>query len=237
MRKALLDGFIQRYNLAGAAESVLITSEKNALSTQFITDDKNVLGNVAVRNVEIEDGEYPVFDTTQLRQLLGVLDDDISVRAAVAGKNIELSDDSTKVTYVLADKTNIPASSGLKKLPPFEIQLVIDQKFVSTFVRSSGALPDVESFTVFATNDAVEIVLGHQENINTNKVTMHPTCTRTKVCEPISFSSRYLRAIFMANKDGSEGVMKISPDGLIHVNYESDDFSANYYIAKLDRKD
>jgi len=48
MEKVKLDGFINRYNLGGEVESVMVKSEGSNLSVRMISDDKTLLGDVTV---------------------------------------------------------------------------------------------------------------------------------------------------------------------------------------------
>jgi len=47
MEKVKFDGFINRYNLGGEVESVMVKSEGSDLSVRMISDDKTLLGDVS----------------------------------------------------------------------------------------------------------------------------------------------------------------------------------------------
>ena len=50
MEKSMLERFISKYNLGGSCESVLWKSDGTDITVKCISDDKNVLGIVTVRN-------------------------------------------------------------------------------------------------------------------------------------------------------------------------------------------
>lgn len=243
MNKQLLERFISKYNLGGAAEAVVLTSNNGSLSTKFIGDDKNVLGIVHCDSIDLEDGEYGIFNTAQLRSLLSVLDDDIKIKI-VKTKGVPtgvlLSDSSTKVTYVLADKANIPGAPDLKTPPPFEVEIKLDQKFINTFIKAKGALADVELFTLLTDGRSAHIVIGYNESINTNRVSVDVETTKNEAIDPISFSAGYFKEILMANKEMEPGVLKVSSKGLAHVHFDSNSsspkFEVNYYLVRIERK-
>lgn len=106
MKKTSLEGFISRYNLGGEIESVKIVSDKAGMSVKFISDDKTLLGTVTSEDTEFADGEFGVYTTSQLKNLLGVLDANINVTAGSAA--LEFSDNSTMVNYMMADLSVIP---------------------------------------------------------------------------------------------------------------------------------
>jgi hypothetical protein len=235
MNKGLLDRFISKYNLSGAAEQVILESAKKTLKTKFITDDKNAVGFIATK-VEFEEGEYPVYETAQLRSLLSVLDDEVAV---TVGKkqdgtplNLTFSDKNTKATFVLAEKQNIPASPNMKNLPDFEISIALDQKFISSFAKAKSALPEVETFTVVVGKNDTNIVLGHSD-LNINKISLAVESDVTESIEPISFSARYFKDILLSNKEMKKGTLRVSSKGLAHITFEIDDFTVDYYLVKI----
>ena len=88
MEKLKLDGFINRYNLGGEVESVMVNSTDDSMSVRMISDDKTLLGNVSVKDSEFPNGEFGIYTTSQLRGLLSVLDSSIKVEE-VTGKITE----------------------------------------------------------------------------------------------------------------------------------------------------
>ena len=85
MQKSKLDKFIQKYNLGGNVNSVKWKSSGDSLSTSFVTPDKSLLGNVKVDKFQFEDAELGVYQTDQLKSLIGVLGDDVSLDVLRAG--------------------------------------------------------------------------------------------------------------------------------------------------------
>ena len=79
MQKTKLNKFIQKYNLGGNVNSVKWKSGGDKLSTTFVTPDKSLLGTVSVDKFKFEDAELGVYQTDLLKNLLGVLDDDLSL--------------------------------------------------------------------------------------------------------------------------------------------------------------
>ena len=55
MEKTRINRFISKYNLAGLVESVKWESKEGSLSTNFISDDKSVLGTVTLSEFDFED--------------------------------------------------------------------------------------------------------------------------------------------------------------------------------------
>jgi len=237
MQKSILERFIAKYNLGGAAESVIWTTDKKLLKTRFISDDKNVLGIVSTTDAGFEKGEYAIFDTATLRGELGVLDDDIQVtvnKKNDSAKSLGLRDAATKVTFVLAEPSVIPAVPDVKALPEFAIEVTLDNKFMNTFVKGKNALPDVETFTVLTEDNKTQIVLGYSATQNTNRIAFTVDLSNgDRLNRAVSFSARYLKDILLANKEARGGTMKVSEKGLSHVSFDIDGFTVEYYLVEI----
>ena len=78
MEKQTLNRFVSKYNLAGLVESVKWESKDGSLSTNFISDDKSVLGTVIMKDFEGDNAEFGVYDTTKLSKMLSVLGNDVT---------------------------------------------------------------------------------------------------------------------------------------------------------------
>jgi len=239
MQKSILDRFIAKYNLGGAAETVLWTSEgKDSLKTRFITDDKNVLGIVQTTDFSLtEDAEIGVYETAQLRSLIGVLDEDINVKLNRKDDgepySVVFRDAATKATFILADKSVIPNVPNLKELPDFDISIDLDSKFANTFIRGKNALPDTETFALVTEDDKAQVIIGYSAATNTNRVTINTDVDGEPFDRTVQFSARYMKEILTANKEARGGVLEVSSQGLAHVTFDIDGFEVDYYLVEI----
>ena len=140
MEKQKLNGFISRYNLGGEVESVMVTSTDDSVSVKMISDDKTLLGDVTVTEKDFPTGEFGIYTTSQLKGLLSVLDSSIKVEETTGA--LKFSDKGTKVQYMLAAPSVIPAVPDLKELPPFDADITLDDEFINKYIKSKGALAD-----------------------------------------------------------------------------------------------
>ena len=161
--------------------------------------------------------------------------DDVELQVAkVEDKSIGLNFNSegTKVSYQLADLAVIPAVPDLKSLPPFDIEIDLDGKFIDKFIKGKNALSDVDTFTVLSEGGELKIVLGYS-NVNSNRIAFSAEKDYTGTVKPISFSAKYLKEIFSANKEANAVTLNISTSGLAHVEFKIDDFTAKYYLVEV----
>lgn len=242
MKKVMFERFISKYNLGGSCESVVYSVDGDTISTRSISDDKNVLCEVSAPSMGIQSGEFAVYETARLRSLLGVLGDNLTPTIQQSGDRataMKFSDGSTDVTFVLADPSVIQNVPDLKKLPPFDMNIVLDDEFINKFVKAKSALADVETFTIMsdAGSNTADVVLGFS-SMNTNRIKLSANKSDPSTSmDAISFSAKYLREILVANKDAGNGVLEISSKGLSRVTFNVDGINATYYLVQIDTKD
>ena len=230
MNKSKFDGFINRYNLGGEIESVMIKSDATTLSVRMISDDKTLLGDVSVVESDFPNGEFGIYTTSQMKGLLSVLDEAITVEETTGA--VKFSDKGTKVQYMLAAPSVIPAVPDLKALPPFDAEVTLNDDFINKFIKSKGALSDADTFTFMCKGGSGEVILGYS-SINSNRISITVDCKCNEDIEPIAFSAKYLKAILMANKGSKSSSLKISSKGLSHVSFVDGDYTSNYYLVEI----
>lgn len=235
MDKNRLNRFISKYNLAGLVESVQWNSENKTLSTRFISDDKTVLGLVTLSEFDFEDSSIGVYNTNTLKSLLNVLGNDVSLSLKKVEEkpiSLSLSSDSTTIQYQLADLAVIPNVPELKQLPEFGITIDMDSNFIEKFIKAKSALSDIDNFTVLTEKGKLKIVIGYS-NINTNRVELVVNDSFDGDVKPISFSAKYFKEILSANKEANKATLKVSKDGLSHVEFAVDGFTSSYYLVEV----
>ena len=235
MEKVRVNRFIQKYNLAGLIESVKWNVNGDTLTTQFISDDKSVLGNVSMTGFDFENGEYDIYDTTKLTKMLSVLSNDVDIKPSkYDGKvtAIDLKDKGTSATYMLADLSVIPVVPDLKQLPPFDVEIDIDSTFVDRFNKAKSALSDEKNFTFQCKGGSGKIIIGYSKT-NTNRISIDVNCKCEGDVDGISFSADFLKEILNANKDASSASMKISTQGLANLKFDVDNYTSEYYLVEV----
>ena len=230
MEKGKLDTFINKYNLGGEIESVIIKSENSSLSVKMISDDKTLLGDVSLTDVEFPEGEFGIYTTSQLKGLLGVLDESIKIEEVTGA--LKFSDKGTKMQYMLAAPSVIPTVPDLKKLPPFNVNVTLNDEFINKFIKSKAALTDSDTFTFTCKEGVGEIILGYS-SINSNRVSITVDSDCEDDVDPIAFSAKYLKAILLANKGSSNSSLKISSEGLAKVAFSDVGYTSSYHLVEV----
>ena len=235
MQKSKLDKFIQKYNLGGNVNSVKWKSNGSTLSTSFVTPDKSLLGNVKVDKFSFEEAELGVYQTDQLKSLIGVLGDDVSLDLSRFGDkavSLKVKNGPVSVDYVLSDLSVIADPPALKRLPEFGTQIKLDSKFIDTFVKGKSALSDVDTFTVLNGKNGVEVVIGYSST-NTNRVNIPVETTTNDITKPITFNANLFKEVLVANRECTSAVLEVSNEGLAKVNFKVDDYDSTYYVVAM----
>ena len=235
MNKNNLLKFIQKYSLGGLIESVAWNAEGTKLSVRFISDDKTLLGEVEFNAYTSTPMNVGIYTTSLLKNMIGVLDNDLTLKVDKAGDksvSLKLSSDETETSYQLADLGVIPPVPDLKTLPDFGISIDMASNMIDKFIKAKGALSDVDTFTIFTEGGDLKMAIGYS-SISTNRVTFTAQKDYAELVKPISFSAKYLKEILTANKEATSAKLKVSTDGLANVQFQIDDFVCKYYLVEI----
>ena len=235
MDKYKLTRFIDKYHLGGNVNAVVINSKGDTLSTRFITGDKALLGELEMNSWSFQDSELGVYDTEQLSRLLGVLDDDVSLNLTQSGDKaiaLEISDQYSKVNFMLSDKSVINQPPPLKGIPEFQLKIKVDTNFITRFIGGKSALPDTDTFTVITSNDGVKLIIGYS-SINTNRVTIPVETETYEDIENVSFNANLFRDVLVANKECETATLEVSEKGLSRINFKVDQYDVTYYLVAV----
>jgi|TARA_R110002124_G_scaffold29680_1_gene103152 hypothetical protein len=235
MQKSKLDKFISKYNLGGNVNSVKWKSSGDSLSTSFVTPDKSLLGNVKVEKFQFEDAELGVYQTDQLKSLINVLGDDVSLNLTRFGDkavSLKVKNGPVSVDYVLSDLSVISDPPQMKRLPEFGTKIKLDSNFISTFIKGKGALSDIDTFAVVKTDSGCDVVIGYSST-NTNRVNIPTECDTCDIDKPITFNANLFKEVLVANRECSSAILEVSTEGLARVNFKVDDFDSTYYVVAM----
>ena len=245
MKKQTINTFIDKYSLNGTIESVkwVVDSANKQIKTASISDDKNVLSFVVIKDsAGLNDAEIGINDTAKLKKLLSVLNDEVNISFNMREDKIvslSLTGESTDVQYVTADLSVIPKVPELKKLPPFNLEIPLTKEFVTTFVKAKNALSDVDTLTFTKDKkDKLKLVIGFS-SVNSNRISIDfkPTEGKDTLGKTIHFSAKYLKEILTSNNDCENAVLKISDAGIAHVEFNNDVFNSSYYLVEIKNVD
>lgn len=235
MEKANLLKFIQKYSLGGLIESVVWKADNKKLSVRFISDDKTLLGEVHMDGYDDQDFNVGIYTTSTLKSLVSVLDDALDIKVENFNDrpvSLKISSDGATTTYQLADISVISSVPELKKLPDFDVEVEMSETMIDRFVKSKSALSDVDTFTMHTEDNDLKMTIGYS-NVSSNRITLLCQKGYKKQVKPISFSAKYLKEVFVANKGATSAKLLVSTDGLAFVEFDIDNFKSRYYLVEI----
>lgn len=245
MNKSLLQEFIKKYSLNGVIDKCcwISKSKEKTLGVVSLNDSKNLLVVVNMLNWEgFGDAELGIGDTKRVKTLLGgIIKDDITLTLNYSEDkaniiNMDIIDDKSMVTVTTCHTTAVPKSSGLKKVPEFNAEIIFDEEFKERFLKAKGALSEIDSFTILMNKkDKLEMIIGYSNN-NTDRFTLELKTNDGKdtVSAPITFNANYLKEILNANPETETSTLYVSDDGLASISFKTDNFDCNYYLMPLE---
>ena len=233
MNKQKLTGFIEKYSLGNTIESVPWSIKDNTLTTDFVSEDRTLLGNLTLNSFELDDSEVGIYNTTQLQKMISVLSSDITVKLKKDDERaiaIDMTDGEVSLNFMLSDLDIIPKAPKLKTLPDTTVVIDIDNDFITKFVRAKNALSESDNFTVIS-NGITQIILGESDT-NTNKININVKTVTNSKLSAISFNANYLKEILAANRDHTTGKMEVCAGGLAILTFSNADYTSKYYLVQ-----
>ena len=231
--KKVISNIVSKYSLGNHIEQVKWVIEDKKLNINFINDSKNLVGFIKYnKDIGLKDGNYGIFNTSQLIKCLNILDGDILVEANTSKLN--LADTNYEIKFSLADPAVIPSVPSITNPDQFSVSFDINNEFITRFVKSKDALSELDTFTVETREGFTgeELVFTVGTNI-TNTIEFAVEAKINESFDPVPFDSNLLKEILKANRDYDSGEIRISKNGLLDAHFKcEDELSTGYYLVR-----
>ena len=234
MEKSKLQSFINRYYLAGNCEAVTLKENATGVGCELIDQDQTIVGKLQWKTNPFMKGSLGINHTGALTKMLSAVGENIDIQVQdAAGKNyaMKISEGSTKLTFMLADTTVIPAVPTINAEPDYLVDINVDDDFITKFIKAKNALPDAKNFAVQVKGGKIIFVINYT-TINADNISFEIGNTPVADMEPICFSADKLKEVLNANK-GDQGTLHVSPDGLARIDFVGPDFESSYWLVQL----
>ncbi len=234
MEKSKLQSFINRYYLAGNCEAVTLKEAEQSITCELIDMDQTVVGKIKWNTTPFMKGMLGINHTGALIKMLGAVGENINIDVKeAAGKNyaMKISEGTTQATFMLADTTVIPAVPTINAEPEYQVQIAVNEEFISKFIKAKNALPDAKNFAVQVQNGIVKFIMNYT-TVNSDNITFEVGSTPGADMDPVCFSADKLKEVLVANR-GDVGQLHVSPDGLSRIDFVGSDFESSYWLVML----
>jgi len=229
MKKPYLQDVIEKYHLGGLVERVKIQITDKTLTTKFISAQKNLVGVLEAPGITLPDCEFGVYDTSQLLKLIGITDHfltlDVEVNKGIANKLL-IADNEYNLEYALADTMLTPSVPSIDE-PTYQMVADVDVEFIAKFLKAKKALGTdvfiIEQGTDHEEKQAMKFTLGGVDK-HTNKVNFTlPTALSSVPGVQLKFPIEEFGEILAANKEIATGVLSVSEDGLLKIEFTNEE--------------
>jgi len=234
MEKSKLVSFINRYYLAGNCEAVTLKENETGVGCELIDSDQTVVGKIQWKTDPFMQGSLGINHTGALIKMLSAVGENIDIQVQdAAGKNyaMKISEGSTKLTFMLADTTVIPAVPTINSEPDYKVSIDVNDEFINKFIKAKNALPDAKNFAVTVKGGVIKFIINYT-TINADNISFEIGTTNAAEMEPVCFSADKLKEVLTANK-GDNGQLHVSPDGLARIDFTGTDFDSKYWLVML----
>jgi len=213
MKKAILLKFIEKYHLSG------------------------IIGQTRLKDVNLDDKEFGVFNTTDLSKMLSALESEIKIDILEYDnmpRSMIITDKINKAEFPLADPAIIPKSATPKKMPTFNVEIDVDKVFIELYIKNKNALTESNNFAIQADTDKAKLTIGYSSiQNNTINISWNVNATVHDELLPIMFNAEYFKSILVANKDMTKGKISVSSSGLMKMQFTDGNYVSEYYMVQL----
>ena len=234
--KKVISDIVSKYSLGNVIEKVKWVVEDEKLLINFINDSKVLLGYVEYRDdIGLKNGDYGIFNTSQLIKCLNILDGDILMEASNSKLNI--ADTNYEIKFGLSKPEVLPKVPEIKGEDNFSVSFSVNDEFITRFVKSKDALSDLEIFTVETregfTGEELVFTIG---TTITNSIEFSVEADIKESFSSIPFDSNLFKEILKANKNYHSGEIRINKKGLIDAHFHCGEglFTGYYLVRKQD---
>lgn len=237
MKKSHIVNNIGKYYLNGLTKEVIWNLTGGKATIDFATETKDAVGTVSF-DMSLPDGPLAIYSTDALLRLIGITSEEIQIELSKGPTGLvdklKIQDNKFDLNYHLSDINSIPEVPKVSETD-YDFSFKVNDEFISGFLKAHNALEKVKDVTLNTATtkqgeNVVEIILGERSQ-HSHKVKFTELAEFESQSNLIPFSANVLREMLSANK-GTEGTIYVSNDGLMKLEFNSEESNAKYFIVR-----
>jgi len=240
INKQRLQSIITKYHLNGLTQSAKWVTENGKLSICFVSDNKDLAGDVEVNSSPVEDSELSIFDTAQLNKLISVTNGDLLLTLEKNHKvysKLYIEDSSFNVAYNLADSLLIPKRGTINFPEVYDVIIDLNSEIVDNLIKAKNALSGISDMMITTIEDedrgkVVEYSFGDVSNYSNKIRYTIDEGIEIKQDIKLPFNSDLFKDILNSNKDLESGKISISEEGFMKLEFTTEDINSVYYMVR-----
>tara|TARA_Y100001938_G_scaffold151060_1_gene245571 strand:- start:580 stop:1308 length:729 start_codon:yes stop_codon:yes gene_type:complete len=239
INKNIVQSIINKYFLKGLNNTVKWRIKDNTLT--IYAGSSGNLCKVYLNNFQLEDCELAIFDTDKLNKLISITNGDLLIEPIKSHKiytKINISDANFDLSYSLADVTIIGKDTWLEDPKNgYELETELSVNDIDSLIKAKNALSEVDHMLIKTSKSidgakVCEFLFGDDANY-ANKITFQtPAIFEENISLP--FNSSTFKDILSANKDMDKGLLKLTKEGYINLNFISEGLgiTSEYFLVR-----
>ena len=240
INKLVLQNVINKYHL-GEIEQVKWKTSNKTLSIDFMTLNKEVIGNITHKDFDLEDSELSIYETKKLLNLLSITQGDLLFNLEKTKSiytKIHFADTNFNLTYALSDPLLIGKVGSVTE-PEWDTVLPLEKEYIDNLIKAKSALTGISTLTLTIETDLngdnmCVFTFGDEQGHN-NKITYQLYGDIKKDTISLPFNSDMLKTILNVNKDLENGNMYLSYKGLMKLEFEIEGTQSTYYMIRKEQ--
>ena len=240
INKTKLQSIISKYYLNGLVQSVRWLTENNKLSISFVSENKDICGDLICNTSPVEDSEIAIFDTAQLNRLISVTNGELLLTLEKQHKifsKLYIQDLSFNVAYSLADSLLVPKRGQINFPENYDVIMDLTPEIVNSFIKVKSALTDINDVMISTQEDpdrgtVVEFAFGDLNDFSNKIKYVVDENVEVKKELKLPFNSDSFKNILAANKDLESGKLSLTEDGFMKLEFQTEDISTLYYLVR-----
>ena len=237
VNKLVLQSIINKYHL-GEIPSVKWKIEDKVMTIDFMTLNKDVIGNITHTDIDLEDSTLVVFDTKRLLNLVNITSGDLLItleKTKAIYTKMHIADSDFNLSYALSDPLLV-GKVGTVDEPEWDMVLPLEKEQVDNLVKAKSALTGVGNMTLSPDkdldgDDMCLVTFGDEQGHN-NKITYNLTGQIKQDNVSIPFNSDMFKTILNVNKDLETGTLYLSYKGLMKLEFTALNTTGTYYMIR-----
>jgi len=238
INKSTLTSVISKYYLNGLNNQVKWRIKDNTLT--IYAGEAGRVCKVVANNFPLEDAELGIFDTNKLNKLLSITSGELMVsleKMKSVYTKMHLQDTNYDLTYSLADVLILGKNTWYDDPEEWDVNLVLENEDIDALIKAKNALGEVDSMLITTTTDLdgtpiCEFIFGDNTGFS-NKISYQVRNGEIKNNSiEIPFNSNIFKDILNSNKDQDFCSLKLSKEGILKIDFESEEIESEYFVAR-----
>jgi hypothetical protein len=238
IHKNKLLSFISKYYLNGLNNQVKWRIKDNKLTVYG--GQAGRVCKIELNNFPHEDGDLGIFDTHKLSKLISITSGELMVSTEKIKSiftKLYFQDNNFNLTFSLADVLILGKNTYYNDPENWAIEVDFTPEDIDNLIKAKNALSDVSNMIISTNKDLdgnpmCEFIMGDNTGFS-NKITYQIRLnSNIKKDLEIPFDSDIFKEILVSNKDQDKGTLKLSLEGILKMNFYSNDINSEYFMAR-----